>query len=137
MTVETGQLVEKGVRSLASADNLFQDGDYDFAVSRAYYAMFYVAEAALLSRGMTFSKHSAVISAFGREFVKAGQLSEGLHKALREGFMERAVGDYEVQEPYPRERAEGVLASAREFVTAVRAFVERSQEGGQNVGEQA
>ncbi|MCH7812919.1 MAG: HEPN domain-containing protein [Planctomycetes bacterium] len=125
MRLEIRQLVEKGVRSLASANNLFQDGDYDFAVSRAYYAMFYLAEAVLLLRGLTFSKHSAVISAFGRELVKPGHLPETLHKALREGFTERAVGDYEVKEPYPRERAEGVLAGARDFVTAVRVFVER------------
>ncbi len=59
-----------------------------------------------------------------------------MHKALHKGFMERTVGDYDVKEPYPRERAEGVLASAREFVTAVRAFVERGEDGGQKVGEQ-
>ena len=136
MTVEIDRLVEKGVRSLAAGRRLFQEGDYDFAISRAYYAMFYLAEAALLSRGMTFSSHGAVISAFGRDLVKPGHLSAGLHKALHEGFMERTVGDYEVKESYPRERAEGVLASARDFVAAVRAFVERGEDGGQKVGEQ-
>src|ERR1017187_10687086 len=40
---------------------------HDGAVSRAYYAMFHVAGALLLSKGMTFSKHSAAISAFGQE----------------------------------------------------------------------
>ena len=125
MTVEIRKLVEKGARSLTSADNVFQDGDYDFPVSRAYYAMFYLAEAALLSRGMTFSSHGAVISAFGRDLVKPGHLPARLHKTLHEGFMERMVGDYDAGEPYPRERAEGVLAGARDFVTAVRVFVER------------
>ena len=36
-----------------------------FAASRAYYAMFYAAEALLQSRGLAFSKHSAVHAAFG------------------------------------------------------------------------
>lgn len=132
MTVETLRLVDKGVRSLAAANKLFQGGDYDFAVSRAYYAMFYLAEAALLSRGMTFSSHSAVISAFGRELVKPGHLSKKLHEALHEGFTERAVGDYEVRESYPRERAERVLASARDFVAAVRGFLE-GDEGADSI----
>lgn len=37
-------------RSLRSARNLLEDGDYDFAMSRAYFAMFYAATAALLPR---------------------------------------------------------------------------------------
>ena len=38
-------LVEKALRYLRSAELLIQDGDYDSAVSRSYYAMFYLAEA--------------------------------------------------------------------------------------------
>jgi len=34
--------------------------------------MFYTVEALLLSQNLTFSKHSAVISAFGKNFVKTG-----------------------------------------------------------------
>ena len=63
-------LIEKARRYLRSAELLIGDGDYDSAVSRAYYAMFYAAEAALLKKGMTFSSHKAVISAFGQHFVK-------------------------------------------------------------------
>jgi predicted nucleotidyltransferase len=42
------------------------------ATSRAYYAAFYAAEAALLSLGETRSKHSGVLSAFGLLVVKQG-----------------------------------------------------------------
>ena len=42
------------------------------ASSRAYYAMFYMAETLLLSTSLAYSKHSAVIAAVGREFAKAG-----------------------------------------------------------------
>jgi hypothetical protein len=41
-----------------------------FSVARSYYAMFYVAEALLLGRGLSFSRHSAVIAAFGLHFTK-------------------------------------------------------------------
>ena len=53
-----------------AAQLLNDQGFHDFATSRAYYAMFYVAEALLLGEGLTFSKHSAVIAAFGKSFVK-------------------------------------------------------------------
>lgn len=129
MTVEIRALIEKGARSVVAAGKLFEGGDYDFAVSRAYYAMFYLAEAALLSHGMTFSSHGAVIGAFGRVFVKTGHLPAELHRALRTGFTERAIGDYDAKQVYPRERAEGVLDGAQRFVTAVREFLERDRPG--------
>jgi len=59
------------------------------------YAMFYVAEALLLSRGLAFSKHSAVIAAFGKEFAKEGVLPAELHAHLREASDARNVADYQ------------------------------------------
>lgn len=43
MKQEIQKLLEKARRSLKAAQRLFQSGDYDFAISRAYYAMFYSA----------------------------------------------------------------------------------------------
>jgi uncharacterized protein (UPF0332 family) len=47
-----------------------RDGDIDFAASRAYYSLFYIASALLLSRGLSFSSHSGVIANFGKEFAR-------------------------------------------------------------------
>ncbi|MEQ8224403.1 MAG: HEPN domain-containing protein [Candidatus Eremiobacterota bacterium] len=41
-------MVSKSIRSLSSAKKSFNEGDYDFASSRAYYAVFYLIEAMLL-----------------------------------------------------------------------------------------
>ena len=54
----------------------------DFAESRAYYAMFYIVEAFLEGEGMSFSKHSAVISAFGREFARTNRVPVEFHRFL-------------------------------------------------------
>lgn len=61
-------LIQKAKSSLNAAGCLLETNHSDFAASRAYYAMFYVAEALLLALGKSYSKHSAVISAFGREY---------------------------------------------------------------------
>ncbi|MEL6882457.1 MAG: HEPN domain-containing protein, partial [Cyanobacteria bacterium J06607_10] len=45
MTSEQQFLLEKAQRSLSAAEQLLQKGFYEFSVSRAYYSMFYVAEA--------------------------------------------------------------------------------------------
>ena len=62
MNPEIQALIEKAKRSQKAASNLFKDGDIDFAASRAYYSLFYVASALLLSRGLSFSSHSGVIA---------------------------------------------------------------------------
>jgi len=58
-------LIQKATESLDAARSLLRDGYPDFATSRAYYAMFYVAEALLAIMGQSYRKHSAAISAFG------------------------------------------------------------------------
>jgi uncharacterized protein (UPF0332 family) len=44
--------------------------------------MFYIAEAFLEGEGMSFSRHSAVISAFGREFALQGKVPVQFHQFL-------------------------------------------------------
>jgi uncharacterized protein (UPF0332 family) len=88
-----GSPAEKAGDSLRAARLLAQEGFFDFAVSRAYYTMFYAAEALLLKESLSFSKQSAVIAAFGRHFVKAGHVSPDFHRYLIEGMDSRNVGD--------------------------------------------
>ena len=58
-------LVEKAKKYLRSAEILLKEGDYESSVSRTYYAMFYCAQAMLLTKNLSFSSHKGVISAFG------------------------------------------------------------------------
>jgi uncharacterized protein (UPF0332 family) len=82
-------MLAKARRYLASAEVLRLMQDYDSAISRLYYAMFYGAEALLLARGQAFSSHRAVIAGFAKEFIKTGLLPKDLHRWLREGFDKR------------------------------------------------
>jgi uncharacterized protein (UPF0332 family) len=74
VTSDDSELMTKTRRSLAAARRLHAAGDSDFAVSRAYYAMFYAAEALLLRRSLSFSRHAGVIAALQREYVTSGDL---------------------------------------------------------------
>lgn len=94
---ELRAMLAKARRYITSADTLRQQGDYDSAISRLYYAMFYVAEALLFSQGMTFSSHRGVISAFAQHFVKTKLLPPEMHQWLRDGFDKRQISDYEFE----------------------------------------
>lgn len=98
MTLEQSALIKKAQGSIEAARLLKNSGYYDFAVSRAYYAMFYVAEAFLLEDGLSFSKHSAVISAFGKRFAKSVQVLQEFHRYLIEAENSRNTGDYNTGE---------------------------------------
>ncbi|MDP2976730.1 MAG: HEPN domain-containing protein [Anaerolineales bacterium] len=75
MSPEIEELLERARQSQKAAAKLLHSGFTNFAASRAYYAMFYVAQALLLSKGLSFSSHSAVIAAFGKEFAKTNTMN--------------------------------------------------------------
>jgi uncharacterized protein (UPF0332 family) len=121
---EIHALMEKAKRSLGASEILMESDNYDFAISRAYHAMFYCAEAMLLSKDMRFSKHSAVVAFFGKEFVKSGLLPEDLYGYLLKGFRERQLSDYETMILPKREDAVSIAEKAGFFLEATRKYLE-------------
>jgi uncharacterized protein (UPF0332 family) len=121
--LEIQALLRKAERSLKASRVLIGSEDYDFSISRIYYVMFYCAEALLLTKDLKFSKHSAVIAAFGRDFVKTGLLSQKLHSYLIKGFRERQMGDYETMNLPSIEDAEEMAEDAKAFLEATRTYL--------------
>lgn len=126
MNPEVEALIEKAKRSQKVAAKLFKDGDVDFAASRAYYSLFYTAEALLLSRGLSFSKHSAVIANFGKEFAKTGILNPKFHHYLTESQDRRNIGDYSVLAEITKEEVREMLTWAKEFIKAAEKYLDQA-----------
>lgn len=122
---EVRAFITKAERSLKAGKVLLSEGDYDFAISRFYYSMFYCAEALLLTKDMKFSKHSAIISYFGREFIKTGILPQKLHSYLIRSFREREKGDYEVIIFPTKDEAEEILANAEIFIPEAKDYFKK------------
>jgi uncharacterized protein (UPF0332 family) len=116
MTEDQLDLFKKARNSLAAARLLLDGGFPQFAVSRAYYTMFYVAEAFLEGEGMAFSKHSAVIAAFGQHFAHTGKVPLTFHKVLVEAERLRHQADYGLPDDMKFEQAQQQLAHAEQFV---------------------
>jgi uncharacterized protein (UPF0332 family) len=118
MTPEQEKLLVGARESLSAAKLLHREGHHRFAASRAYYAMFYVAEAFLLGKGLAFSKHSAVHAAFGEHFVRTGIVPTELHRALIHGMEVRQTGDYDYTKEVSPEEAVEQIANAEHFLEA-------------------
>lgn len=114
--------------SLKMARLAWEHDEFNQAASEAYYAMFHAANAALASIGLGFSKHSAVVAAFGREFVKTKVLPAELHRWLGDAFDSRqeATYDYEV-ELLPQD-AQSFIDQAAEFIDTIEGYLQQAQE---------
>jgi uncharacterized protein (UPF0332 family) len=69
----------KSGRALAAARAIVET-DPDSAASRAYYAAFHGVTAVLASRGLAFTKHTAVRAALHRDLIQADLLPSELGK---------------------------------------------------------
>jgi uncharacterized protein (UPF0332 family) len=117
VTDRTG--LERCWEELAAARLLAGKGFEPQAVSRAYFAAFYAAEAALLVLGETRSKHSGVVSAFVHLLVRGGQVDEEIGRLLRSLFERRNEADYSPVD-VPAEEAAAAIRDAERVVGAVR-----------------
>lgn len=116
MMPEQKDLLVQAHESLDAAKLLQAQGYHGFAASRAYYAMFYVAEAFLLGKGLSFSKHKGVHAAFGKHFVKTGMVPPEFHRYLIRGMAVRHTSDYGRARSVTREEAAEQIARAEQFL---------------------
>jgi uncharacterized protein (UPF0332 family) len=116
MTNAQEEMMKKASESLSAARHLAAGGYYDFAVARAYYTMFYIAQAFLLGQGLTFSKHGSLLSAVGQHLVKTGIIPAHLHRNLITAYSARIEGDYEAGGKFTQQDAALRIAQAEEFI---------------------
>lgn len=122
-------MLKKAHSSLEAAELLGQQDYYGFTASRAYYAMFYAAEALLLERNLSYSSHSAVIAAFGKEFSKTKELDPKYHRYLMDAEDYRNQGDYAVGKEVTLSQYRDSIAWAKEFIAAAQTYLEASEPG--------
>lgn len=116
-------MVDKADRALRAAQRDLNAGDYDFASSKAYYAVFHMMQAALLTKQLTFSKHAGVISGFSESFIKSGVFPSDLGQKIQRLRKDREVGDYGYTlSVEPTDAREDVLI-ATEILSAVKAYL--------------
>jgi uncharacterized protein (UPF0332 family) len=119
-------MIQKAERSLAAARRHIEQGDYDFGSSRAYYGAFYAMEAALISKGLSFSTHSGIITAFNQHYVKTAILPADFGKGIARLFRERQTADYVFDISIGKEDALRDLEIAERIVEAVAGYLKEN-----------
>ena len=116
MIEEQLYLLEQADDRLNAAKILLNSCYTKDAVSRAYYSIFYVAEAFLQGEGKSFSSHSAVISVFGRDFANAGKVPVKFHRMLLDAERLRHKADYGRRSNVSIEEAHRQVLYAEQFL---------------------
>lgn len=112
---------------LRTGQKVLEDGDYITAVNRAYYAVFYAANALLATQGLERSKHSGVIAAFRQHFVKTGLIEAEYSDFYGVLLEDRQRGDYDELEILDYEIARRDLDRARRFVERIGEYLRRME----------
>ncbi|MDP2210294.1 MAG: HEPN domain-containing protein [Candidatus Aquicultor sp.] len=108
--------LEKANEALKEAETLLLQKLYGGTVSRSYYAVFHATCALLLIKNLEFSKHSAVIAAFGHQFIREGLLDKKYHKILIGAYEARQLAEYDIFKKINPEFAGKIFEEAKEFV---------------------
>ena len=125
---EITDFITKAEKFIRTAQNALNTGDYDSCVSRCYYAMFFMSEAALLTKSLSASSHKGVISLFGEHFIKTEVFERNLGKALNDAYDKRLVGDYGVGFTVTEQQAKDLLETARNFVQRLNEYLQKWME---------
>lgn len=128
MNPDQKDLLQKAGRSIQPAKVLMAEGFPGFAVSRAYYAMFYITQALLEKKGLSFTKHSAVIAVFGKYFIKTGIIQPEYHRYLIDAMEARHEGDYSPHEEINPKKASEYILKAEKFLQLGVDFLTSNQE---------
>lgn len=108
-----------------SAELTMGAGDYDTCASRCYYAMFLMAEAALLTKNLSSTSHKGVIGLFGEHFAKTGIVESHMGRTLNHAYQKRIIGDYGVGLSMARDEAEVLLEATRDFIRKVKDYLDK------------
>jgi uncharacterized protein (UPF0332 family)/predicted nucleotidyltransferase len=118
ITPEQAALIHRATDDLKSIQLLFTQGFYNVAASRAYYVMFSVAQAFLLSKGLSFSKHSAVIAAFGKHMAHPRIVPVEFHRYLIDAQEMRLIADYAPEANLAQADVATIIAHAEAFIAS-------------------
>ena len=87
--------MENAQKMLSEVESHRENGFYNTAVNRMYYACYYAATAMLISMGIEVKSHDGVRLNLGKYVVMEGWLSPDLGRFYSRLFSKRSTGDYD------------------------------------------
>jgi len=123
MKESSQQLMLNAEETLHAAEMLFKEEYLRDAINRAYYSVFYIAEALLNEKDLRYSKHGTVHGAFAQHYIKTKVFDEKYHKLLTGAFRRRMLGDYDEVARFASDEVMQILEQARDFLSTAKEYL--------------
>ncbi|MCX6266820.1 MAG: HEPN domain-containing protein [Bacteroidetes bacterium] len=111
--------IETAYKTLEAAKLLSDNGYYNSAINRLYYAVFYAVNALLVRSEVYAQSHSGVKSQFSLLFIKSGKLDKKFGKLLAQLYDWRQKGDYENLYDFSAESVTSLFQPVHEMISAI------------------
>lgn len=111
--------IDSAFKAYEAAKVLGENGFWNSAVNRLYYAIFYAVNALLVHNEINASSHSGTRSQFSLHFIKTGKLDIKYGKLLTELFDWRQKGDYENIFDYNSESVQPLFPQVLEMIEEI------------------
>lgn len=100
-----------------------ENGFWNTATNRMYYACYYAVAALLLKNGVSVKTHSGVRQALGKEFVVTGLVSKEQARFFSNLFDNRQTGDYDDFIMMSEEKVRELYPQAVDFVKSLECLI--------------
>ncbi len=118
--------LERADETLMEARLLANEGYYNAAFNRLYYACFYATLALLVKNGISTSTHAGVKTMLGLHFVSKGLLEKEHGKTFSRLFEIRHSGDYDDFVYCDKEMTDEYAPLAEAFIQRIKELLEGS-----------
>lgn len=118
---------ERAHETLNEIPYLKEQGYYNTAVNRLYYACYYAAVALLTKNHITAGTHAGVKTMLGLHFVSKGLLSKESGRAFTNLFDSRQSGDYDDFVYSTKEEIDELYPKAQRFIEEIDKLLDNSR----------
>ncbi len=115
--------LEKADEDIDTASELLLLKRYRAAVNRAYYALFSITTALLLTKKLDRAKHSGVEAALNQHFIKTGIIEVEYGKIFDYARKKREESDYTTKVLIDQDTAEKVVEDERRFIRRIKQYL--------------
>ena len=115
--------LEKAEEDIETAEELLSLKRYRAAVNRAYYALFSLTTAVLLTKKLERTKHSGVEAAFNQYFIKSKIIEVEYGKIFDFVRKKREECDYTAKTTIDRETAEKIVKDSKKFLRRIKMYI--------------
>ena len=115
--------LEKAEEDIDTAKELLSLKRYRAVVNRAYYALFSITTAVLLTKNLERAKHSGVEAVFNHYFIKSKIIEVEYGKIFDYVRRKREECDYTARITIDKEIAEKIVRDSRKFIRRMKSYL--------------